>query len=205
MPKPKTHRKVIRQELFWPTPVWHTQIWDFMRSQTRVTFNEDMTSWVLGKIEKEKSVNKSNKGGWQSDMQNPNEELEPLSKEIFDFCKTLNLDIKNLTIQQMWINVNKKGDWNAIHQHGGYYDLSGIYYIKTPKNCGRLVFRDPRTSAIGNSFMVKKFDKGEIRYFNVMEGTLMLWPSFLEHYVEPSQADDERISVSFDINVDWRI
>jgi hypothetical protein len=32
-----------------------------------------------------------------------------------------------------------------------------------------------------------------------MEGLLMIWPSYLDHFVEPSQTDEERISISFDI------
>jgi hypothetical protein len=27
----------------------------------------------------------------------------------------------------------------------------------------------------------------------------MIWPSYLDHFVEPSQTDEERISISFDI------
>ena len=54
MPKTKPSRKIIKQDLMWPTPLWHSQIWEFMRSETRVTFNEDFTSWILGIKEKEK-------------------------------------------------------------------------------------------------------------------------------------------------------
>ena len=50
MPKPKLPRKIIKQENLWPTPYWYTQIWDFMRSETRVTFNEDFTSWIQGEM-----------------------------------------------------------------------------------------------------------------------------------------------------------
>ena len=27
----------------------------------------------------------------------------------------------------------------------------------------------------------------------------MIWPPYLDHFVEPSQTDEERISISFDI------
>ena len=68
-----------------------------------------------------------------------------------------------------------------------------------PKDSGRLVFRDPRPAALGNKFMVSRFDKGEFKNINVMEGLLAIWPSHLDHFVEPSQTDEERISISFDI------
>ena len=59
MPKPKPSKKIIKQDLMWPTPLWSSQIWEFMRSETRVTFNEDFTSWILGVKEKEKSLFKN--------------------------------------------------------------------------------------------------------------------------------------------------
>ena len=199
MPKPKPSKKVIRQENLWATPYWYTQVWDFMRSETRVTFNEDFTSWILGIKEKEKSVRKSNRGGWQSELyDSKNEMFEPLINEIREFCSNLPLNIKEIIIPQLWVNVNKRGDWNIIHQHG-QYDLSGTYYVKVPKDSGRLVFRDPRPAAMSNKFFVSRYDKGELKNVNVIEGMLGIWPAYLDHFVEPSNTDEERISISFDI------
>ena len=198
MAKKEIPRKIIRQELMWPTPYWHTMVWDFMRSERSVSFNEDMTGWILGKMEREQSVKKSNRGGWQSEIQKPEGEFLPLVKEITEMCKNLNLGIQEVFIPQLWVNVNKKGDWNIIHQHGSY-NLSGTYYVKVPKDSGRIVFRDPRPAAISNVFMNNRFDKGEFKNVNIVEGLLMIWPSYLDHFVEPSQTDEERISISFDI------
>ena len=198
MPKKELPRKIIRQELMWPTPYWHTMIWEFMRSETKVTFNEDFTGWILGKMEKEQTVRKSNRGGWQSELQKPDGEFLPLVKEIDEFCKNINLGITETFIPQLWVNVNKKGDWNTIHQHGQYH-LSGTYYVKVPKDSGRICFRDPRPAAIANTFTNNRFDKGEFKNVNIVEGLLMIWPAYLDHFVEPSQTDEERISISFDI------
>ena len=198
MPKPKLPRKFIKQENLWPTPYWYTQIWEFMRSETRVTFNEDFISWIKGEMKKE-SVVKSNRGGWQSELyDSKNDMFEPLIKQIREFCGHLPLNIKEIIIPQLWVNVNKKGNWNIIHQHA-QYDLSGTYYVKVPKDSGRLFFRDPRPAAIGNKFFIDRFDKGEFKKVNVMEGLLGIWPAYLDHFVEPSDSDEERISISFDI------
>ena len=200
MPKPKPSRKIIKQEMLWPTPYWYTHIWEFMRSETRVTFNEDMIGSIQGMIDKDKGVRKSNRGGWQSELLPPTGELEPLSIEIEEFCKSINLGINEIVIPQMWINVNKKNDWNAIHSHG-QYNLSGTYYVKVPKDSGNIVFKDPRPAAMTNNFMVNTFDKGEFRKVKPIEGLLILFPSYLEHFVEPSNADEDRISISFDVVV----
>ena len=200
MPKPKPSRKIIKQEMLWPTPYWYTHIWEFIRSETRVTFNEDMIGSIQGMIDKDEGVTKSNRGGWQSELLPPNGELEPLSAEISEFCKSINLGINEIVIPQMWINVNKKNDWNTIHSHG-QYTLSGTYYVKVPSDSGKIVFRDPRPVALTNSFMVNRFDKGEFRKVKPIEGLLILFPSYLEHFVEPSNADEDRISISFDVVV----
>ena len=200
MPKPKPSRKIIKQEMLWPTPYWYTHIWEFMRSETRVTFNEDMIGSIQGMIDKDKGVRKSNRGGWQSELLPPTGELEPLSIEIEEFCKSINLGINEIVIPQMWINVNKKNDWNTIHSHG-QYTLSRTYYVKVPKDSGQIVFRDPRPSAISNLFMVNTFDKGEFRKVKTIEGLLILFPSYLDHFVEPSNSDEDRISISFDVVV----
>ncbi len=199
MPKPKPSKKIIRQENLWPTPYWYTQLWDFMRSETRVTFNDDFTGYILNEEQNNKSVRKSNRGGWQSHSTNATDEnYKPLVDEIMEFVKHLNLDVKDMQIAQLWANVNRKNDYNIIHQHG-QYSLSGTYYVKVPEDSGRIVFRDPRPGAMGNNFLVSNFDKGEFKKLSIMEGLLAIWPSYLDHLVEPSNTDEERISISFDI------
>ena len=173
---------------------------EFMRSKTRVTFNEDFIGWIQSKMKDDNSVRKSNKGGWQSDLFKATGEFEPLAKEIAGFVSHINLGIEKIKIPQLWVNVNKKGDWNTIHQHG-QYNLAGTYYVKVPEDSGRIVFRDPRPAAISNKFLVDRFDKGEFFNIKPLEGMLIIWPSYLDHFVEPSNSDEERISISFDVVV----
>ena len=68
-----------------------------------------------------------------------------------------------------------------------------------PKDCGKLIFRDPRPGAIANSYLVRNYDKGEFKKVNIVDGLLAIWPSYLDHFVEPSKTNKERISISFDI------
>ena len=53
--------------------------------------------------------------------------------------------------------------------------------------------------AVGNVFHVNRFDDDEFKRLNITEGLLAVWPSFLDHFVEPSKTDEERISISFDL------
>ena len=47
--------------------------------------------------------------------------------------------------------------------------------------------------------MMERFDGNEIYHKNIHEGLLMIWPSYVDHFVEPNQTNNERISISFDI------
>ena len=202
MPRKEDSRIIIKQDRLWATPVWYVTLNKFRKHETRVTFNEDLENYVDGLMKKQKGVVKSNVGGWQSDLLNPYDDtLKPLTTEIDAVCKNIGLDIQETRIVQMWINVNRRGDYNNIHQHSGLYTLSGTYYVKVPKDSGHLVLRDPRPGAIGNYFMNGRFDNGEFNKRRLNDGLLCLWPSYLDHFVEPNKTDEERISISFDVVV----
>ena len=182
----------INIENIWPTPYFY--------STEKINFEVDIVKWILEKSKKEPSVSKSNVGGWQSKLQYNKTELNPLLGFINGFCKNINLGIQQVDIPEIWINVNKQHDWNTIHQHGGH-NFSGVYYVKTPKDCGRLAFKDPRPAAPTNYFLGERYDKGDLRYVNITEGLFLLFPSYLEHFVEPNRSKEERISISFNVSV----
>jgi hypothetical protein len=198
MPVSKDTRTVIEQRNLWPTPYWFAIINEFKEHPTKVSFNEDIKNYILGLEETVPPVRKSNRGGWQSELLNPEGEMKPLIIKIDEICKNLNLGIKETWIPQIWANVNRKHNWNIIHQHGSY-SLSGTYYVKVPKGSGRLVFRDPRTGSIGNIFFRNNVGGGEFANIDIVEGMIVIWPSFIDHFVEPNESDEERISISFDI------
>jgi uncharacterized protein (TIGR02466 family) len=43
----------------------------------------------------------------------------------------------------MWANINPPGGFNRAHIHPNSL-WSGVYYVKTPKNCGHLKVRRPK-------------------------------------------------------------
>ena len=58
--------------------------------------------------------------------------------------------------------------------------------------------QDPAST---NSFLVDRYDNGELRYVNITEGLFLLFPSYLEHFVEPNRSKEERITISFNVSV----
>jgi len=79
--------------------------------------------------------------------------------------------------------------------------FSGVYYIKTSPNCGKLVCNDPRP---GIQTVMPTRIKGKPPkhlwrevHLDPIEGRIIIFPAWLWHGVEPNQSNDIRISVSF--------
>lgn len=109
-----------------------------------------------------------------------------------------------------WYNINRLGDHHAPHTHPRSY-LSGTFYVQVPPPPARLddpraqpaciSFYDPRSSAN----MVSAGTEYDARPSHVVRptpGTLLLWPSPVQHYVHPNLSPERRISISFNVILD---
>jgi len=101
-----------------------------------------------------------------------------------------------------WINVNRPGDYNVLHCHPGCF-LSATYYVKVPPDMrgGEIVFRDPRGPAVAMyetpGIELPWVGNGMGLPFSVRTSHLVMFPSWLEHRVEPFEGSGERISIAF--------
>ena len=102
----------------------------------------------------------------------------------------------------MWAIINKKDDFNIIHTHPNC-NLSAAYYVKAPKNCGEIVFYDPRPAPVFSHPRANKPNSlnAMVNSINPVEGGLILFPSYLDHSVNQNLSNEERIVVSFNINL----
>jgi uncharacterized protein (TIGR02466 family) len=75
-----------------------------------------------------------------------------------------------------------------------------VYYLQVPINAGDIAFRDPRPGAI-NSATQQLFNQGDTENFTPVNKQLIVFPSYLEHFVLPNSSTHDRISISFDIIV----
>jgi uncharacterized protein (TIGR02466 family) len=97
---------------------------------------------------------------------------------------------------QSWVNLHDRGGFNFLHVHEGSL-LSGSFYLKVPSGSGRFVFRDPRPG------VVYGYVKGAVPngYSDIQltpeAGLLVLFPCWMEHYVEPHDSDEPRIVIAF--------
>jgi len=109
-----------------------------------------------------------------------------------------------------WYNTNRYGDHHAPHTHPRAY-LSGTYYVRVPPapasvddpraRPGCISFYDPRTGAN----MITVGPEPDARAAHVVRpsaGTLMMWPSQLQHYVHPNLSEEHRVTISFNLMMD---
>jgi hypothetical protein len=77
-----------------------------------------------------------------------------------------------------WINFTNKGDDNPMHSHAG--SLSGVIYYSNKDNCPTIF-------------------EGDVKYFG-KEQEIVIFPSTLKHCVETHVSDNERITLSFNLD-----
>jgi uncharacterized protein (TIGR02466 family) len=155
-------------------------------------------------------VNKSNIKGWQSDtLTRPNNEIGKLTISIEQTVAALHnqLGIKDnveLCLNNLWININTDSAFNAPHVHPDAL-LAGVYYVKVPEYSGDIVFKNP---AINQQYhipkaSVKNFNKVLASKWTVTpkNNMCLIFPAWIEHYVEPNPTHEERISIAFNIGI----
>ena len=151
----------------------------------------------------------SNIGGWQSNslFKDTNSFFGPLLHAIEEHCLDYIheiVSIQNCYLNNAWININSKGNSNFPHDHPGSV-VSGVYYVRLPENSGKLVFENPSGKLISTYWNMRggpnewNRANSEVWSLDSSEDTLLIFPSWLDHYVEPNESDEDRISISFNV------
>lgn len=188
-------------------------LWTFQLSDS-VSLNAELIDAVAVEMKSDPGVRVSNRGGWQS---HGKLHLKQGFRGLVDFIASrlggvgkdygFGQASDRLRVTSMWANVNNCGSSNIVHSHqspAGMPNplvLSGCYYVKVPDNSGALVLEDfgrpmrylqlpfQETNVI-NSYTVKVPPR---------EGSLLLFPSWIEHHVEENKSSEQRISIAFNI------
>jgi len=185
---------MIREEFF-PTSVYGK---DIQLDNNKLA--QDILEWS----KQDQGVKKTNVKGWhsQTDM-HTKPEYKPLVDQLF---LAINMIWKEEWLDRepilgnMWANINQPGGYNRPHIHPNSL-FSGVYYIKAPPNCGKLVCNDPRP---GIQTVMPTRVKGTPPkhlwrecHIDPIPGRIIIFPAWLWHAVEPNESNDIRISVSF--------
>lgn len=101
-------------------------------------------------------------------------------------------------IVSSWMTQSTNKDYFHAHTHG-YHDISGVYYVKTNGDDGLFYFDNPLIGA-GTNYACKGLLSRV--YVQPKQGMLILFPSFIQHGVLTNTTDNDRVSVSFNIDLE---
>ena len=190
--------------LFFSTPIWSTKIDNYK------DVNEEMYNYILNlKEQNPEGVKKSNFSGWHSKDFDLNDEvpkkfINAVSSNINTTFNDMDWDIEKqiIKIKSIWAIINEKGASNERHHHGNSA-LSAAYYVRAPKDCGDIVFYDPRPAPVFSHPIAKKPNilNATVNSITPDEGLLVLFPSYLDHSVKPNLSSNQRIVISFNVNL----
>lgn len=132
--------------------------------------------------------------------------VKQLDKHVAVFAKELDFELggKALTLDDIWINILPPGGVHTSHIHP-HSVISGTYYVAIPKGASAIKFEDPRLGLMMAAPTRKKnarADNKSFVYVAPQDRTVLLWESWLRHEVPLNEAEEDRISISF--NYGWR-
>ncbi|MEO1249049.1 MAG: TIGR02466 family protein [Pseudomonadota bacterium] len=188
--------------MWFHTPVWSREVVEHQRINAEILA-------ILDKLEKDTpSISRSNVGGWHSpDNLHHREDMAEIRRIIGRTCvgcaTFMEFDFDNfeLVITEMWLNKNGPGDFNRAHIHPNAI-LSGAYYVSAPEGSGNIEFYDPVPARLMTTYPIKtnKPINAQAAEYAARDGLLLIFPSWLQHAVQPNRSDKPRVSMSFNVS-----
>ena len=179
--------------------------------------NQGLMERILAVRERDRGVQVSNYGGWQSEGDLWNWEGEAFDQYRFwvhdciirmAALVTEEIDPGNVDVSYRaasWANVNHHGDYNARHIHPDV-DWAVVYYVSvgTPGDAnlgrnGRLELHDSRFLAQSSNLAGYGFGLGLL--VDPLPGKIVQFPAWVEHSVHPFYGEGTRISIACNVKI----
>ena len=179
------------------------------RCQRHETLNRDLLEEGRKLRASDKGASKSNRGGWHSSGNLFKIDAPPVARlrkeaeqAVIEATRkiTSKVDPGSLQLKLFaWMNANPPGGFNAPHTHPGAH-WSGVYYVSQPKvetgTSGMIEFLDPRTD-LPNWRLLESRPFSLKKKIRPAAGEMIIFPSYLVHWVYPNESDEERVSIAF--------
>lgn len=200
--------------LLFPTPIGEFHV------PESAAVNAALKRLILEREQAEPSSPKANVGGWHSRpnlLEWPEPEIAALRGWIMEAVNHMVGAGLKMAEQmgrkekprpgrlaaQAWANVSRAGSYHRTHNHPGSA-WSGVYYVEAGDESpdaplsGVLELPDPRpyanmTSTPGDPF-------GQKVLVRPKNGTIIMFPGWLPHFVNPYVGPGERISIAFNVS-----
>ena len=186
------------------TPIWVGRV------KEHEQLNKSLLKYINEIRKKDpQGTKKSNILGWHSpDFDLKDESIknffDKISPMIKDVTQDMMWDLEKFAVKILscWSIVNNKFASNAGHIHANSL-ISSAYYVSVNKDSGKIIFDDPRPGATikkGPYTNITKWNEGNVTV-EPENGLLVMFPSYLVHHVQPNMSDQERVIISFNIDV----
>jgi len=123
--------------------------------------------------------------------------LTDIKESIVKFAREFGVnDCEPITLAS-WINLAPPGEYQEYHIHNASH-FSIVYYVKTPKNSGNLVFKSHRADKNMYPLPVESYTMASSLTYTLepVENRLIIFRSDLLHMVEKNKSDEDRVSIS---------
>jgi uncharacterized protein (TIGR02466 family) len=123
-----------------------------------------------------------------------------IERGVTGILRFLRIGVEAFEITGCWATVLAQGAAHRSHRHPNNF-LSGVYYVRADAGADRINFHDPRPQAavIRPPVVELTAENTDRVVVRVRSGTLLIFPSWLEHSVDANPNPAERISVSFNV------
>jgi hypothetical protein len=183
----------------------HNQIKTKILKEINLRKNTEEPCWELSKLTTSfRNTKEYNEFLYSDDIANDIvwNPLNNMFKEIKDIINFSWATPKSSIISNSWYNIYEKGDCQEIHEHISSYNtksyipsFSMIYIVDNEGQKNTTVFRK-RFPLTGKSPHVNAiYDTANCE--DIVEGTVMIFPYHLEHYVLPET--NKKITCSYNI------
>jgi uncharacterized protein (TIGR02466 family) len=182
-----------------PTLAWKIQL--------RAEVHEPIDAAVLGLLDALRQGLPALKAGeaWQSGHTlHGRAELHELCgyvrRSAASVLRFLKIGSEAIEITGCWANLYAPGAAHRAHSHPNNY-LSAVYYVRTWPGANTLNFHDPRSqgSVIRPPVTELTSANTDQVVVRVRNGTLLVFPSYLQHSVDANAGSEGRVSVSFNL------
>ena len=112
--------------------------------------------------------------------------------------------INNIHMAHSWVVSQYAGEYNPWHHHSG--DFSSVIYLKLPPKMNEEIKEDwkdhyPANGLIEFMFGENQGFRSDNLKFKPKVGKLLMFPSWLRHFVYPFKSEGERRSMSFNAHM----
>lgn len=203
--------EIIRHD-WWATPIWQFRLPSVIPSDVEqdcrtYEANRNDGAYLSSMNKDTANLNSSSihlNTDWKTNSKYPAirqmlteiEKLAPSLYKEFGVKDSFKAEIENY-----WVNFNKMGMFNKPHLHPNSV-FTGVYYAKAEKNCGHIVIHnsaDKEFTLQSYTDKPNQFNMSNPSY-EPSAGLVIIFPSWLQHSVEPNYSGQDRISVSFHFN-----